>query len=51
MAYNIIDLRKVINRQIYDTWYDQPILHDEDHWNGKYKTYGEMWNGEGYTRG
>lgn len=29
-------------------WKDQPILHDEDEWNGKYKTWGEMWVGEGY---
>lgn len=33
---------------IYMRWKDQPILHDEDLWDGKYKTFGEMWIGEGY---
>ena len=38
----------VIDYDTFITWKDQPILHDEDDWNGKYKTYGEMWKGEGY---
>lgn len=29
-------------------WRDQHILHGEDEWDGMYKTYGEMWEGEGY---
>lgn len=33
----------------FATWCNQPILHNEDMWNGKYKTYGEMWIGENYT--
>lgn len=37
-----------IKYDIYINWKDQIILHDEDMWNGKYKTYGEMWVGEGY---
>lgn len=37
-----------IKKEIYLTWKDQPILHDEDMWYGKYQTYGEMWIGEGY---
>lgn len=32
----------------YLDWGSSPILHDEDEWNGKYKTYGEMWEGENY---
>lgn len=40
---------KVIAKETYDDWRDQPILHDEDQWMGKYKTYGEMWAGEGYA--
>lgn len=40
---------KVISKEVYDAWRDQPILHDEDQWGGKYKTVGEMWAGEGYT--
>ena len=38
----------MIDRKTYEGWKDQPILHDEDDWSGKYKTYGEMWEGEGY---
>lgn len=38
----------MIAKEIYKGWKDQPILHDEDYWDGKYKTYGEMWIGEGY---
>ena len=38
-----------ISYEIYNAWKDQPILHDEDMWDGKYKTYGEMWIGENYT--
>ena len=37
-----------IDRMTYEIWKDQPILHDEDEWDGKYNTYGEMWDGEGY---
>ena len=40
-----------ISLQTFKDWGDQPILHDEDEWGGKYKTYGEMWKGEGYTIG
>ena len=40
---------KIIPKETYDAWRDQPILHDEDQWGGKYKTVGEMWAGEGYT--
>lgn len=40
---------KKISREVYDAWRDQPILHDEDQWGGKYKTVGDMWAGEGYT--
>lgn len=39
----------IISKEIYQEWKDQPILHDEDQWCGKYKTYGEMWIGEGYA--
>ena len=39
---------KTISKEIYDGWKDQPILHDEDMWMGRYETYGEMWDGEGY---
>ena len=38
----------IISYDTYRDWYDQPILHDEDMWDGRYKTYGEMWSGEGY---
>lgn len=38
----------VIDFDTFITWKDEPILHDEDEWNGKYRTYGEMWEGEGY---
>ena len=38
----------IISYDTYRDWYDQPILHDEDMWDGKYKTYGDMWVGEGY---
>lgn len=37
-----------IDNATYEKWKDQPILHDEDQWMGKYQTYGEMWSGEGY---
>ena len=37
-----------IDYETYINWKDQIILHDEDEWNGKYKTVGEMWKGEGY---
>lgn len=40
---------KKISREVYEAWRDQPILHDEDQWGGKYKTVGEMWEGEGYA--
>lgn len=33
---------------VYEEYKDCVILHDEDEWDGKYTTYGEMWNGEGY---
>lgn len=39
----------IVTRTEYNEWKDQPILHDEDMWNGKYKTYGEMWQGEGFA--
>lgn len=39
---------KTINSKTYIEWHRQPILHDEDYWNGEYRTYGEMWRGEGY---
>ena len=38
-----------VDRETYEVWKDTPILHDEDDWDGKYATYGEMWQGEGYT--
>lgn len=37
-----------ISKETFDKWRDSPILHDEDEWNGKYETYGEMFAGEGY---
>jgi len=39
---------ETISRETFDSWKNQPILSDEDQWGGKYKTYGEMWTGEGY---
>lgn len=39
----------IISKEVYNKWKDQPILHDEDLWGGKYKTVGEMWVGENYT--
>lgn len=36
-----------IKYEDYLKFKDQPILHDEDMWNGKYRTFGEMWEGEG----
>ena len=42
------DRKMKISAETYKDWNDQPILHDEDMWSGKYKTYGEMWNGECY---
>ena len=38
-----------ISKETYERFKDQPILHDEDMWNGKYRTFGEMWVGEGYS--
>lgn len=38
----------IISKDVYDEWKGQPILSDEDEWNGKYQTYGDMWIGEGY---
>ena len=35
----------------FKEWGNQIILHDEDLWDKKYKTYAEMWEGEGYTIG
>lgn len=40
---------KTISKETYEAWCNQPILHDEDMWMGKYETYGEMWRGEGYV--
>ena len=37
-----------MSREEYHDWYNEPILHDEDEWEGRYRTYGEMWEGEGY---
>ena len=37
-----------IDYSIFQKWKNQPILKDEDCWEGKYKTYGDMWKGEGY---
>lgn len=37
-----------ITMEVFFEWKDQPILNDEDEWDGMYKTYGEMWRGEGY---
>lgn len=37
-----------IDLETYLYWKDKPILHDEDEWNCKYRTWGEMWDGEGY---
>ena len=39
-----------ISAEWWDVCFNAPILHDEDDWGGKYKTYGEMWLGEGYER-
>lgn len=38
----------IISYGIWESWKNSRILHDEDQWGGKYKTYGEMWKGEGY---
>ena len=38
-----------ISKDVFEKWKDSPILHDEDEWDGEYSTYGEMWEGEGYT--
>lgn len=35
-----------ISREVYEKCRDDVILHDEDEWGGKYRTYGEMWAGE-----
>ncbi len=32
----------------YLYWKDKPISHDQDEWDGKYRTWGEMYLGEGY---
>ena len=37
-----------ITWEMFRDFHNSPILHDEDEWDGKYKTYGEMWFGEGY---
>ena len=37
-----------IDPETYLLFKDDSILHDEDEWSGKYKTWGEMWDGEGY---
>lgn len=42
---------KVISEYWWDACFNDPILHDEDEWDGKYKTYGDMWLGEGYVKG
>lgn len=34
---------------VYKKYYDSIILHDEDVWDGEYRTYGEMWEGEHYS--
>lgn len=39
----------IVSRAIYNEYKDQPILHDEDMWQGKYNTYGEMWEGENFA--
>lgn len=36
-----------ITMDVFMEWRDQPILNDEDEWDGLYKTYGEMWIAEG----
>ena len=41
-------MSKTISRDTYYKYKDCLILHDEDDCDGKYKTYGEMWLGEGY---
>ena len=41
-------MSKTITKDTYYKYKDCLILHDEDDWDGKYKTYGEMWLGEGY---
>ena len=38
----------VVDKETQEKFGSQPILHDEDQWNGKYKTYNDMWAGEGY---
>jgi hypothetical protein len=38
----------IVPKDVQDKWGNQPILHDEDQWQGKYKTFGDMWAGEGY---
>lgn len=37
-----------ISYETYLRYKDNVILHDEDQWSGRYTTYGEMWEGEGY---
>lgn len=39
---------KTVSATVYREWKDLYILHDEDEWNGKYLTWGQMWKGEGY---
>lgn len=43
-----IEENKHISKETQEKWANQRILHDEDQWGGKYKTYGDMWKGEGY---
>ena len=40
---------KYIHPDVWAKYYNAPIMHDEDEWGGQYKTYGEMWEAEGYT--
>lgn len=40
---------KYIHPDIWAQYYNAPIMHDEDEWDGQYGTYGEMWEAEGYT--
>lgn len=38
-----------IDLETYLFWKHVEIPQIEDEWNGKYKTFGEMWDGEGYA--
>ena len=42
------DVEYIVPKDVQDKWGNQPILHDEDQWDGKYKTFADMWKGEGY---